>query len=75
MELNVSLNVLKTMVAILEYHKVFSQKQKEHHMLVCQDLLNKYKAEGDSFLDHYRLPDVMSPLQVRVKRAAHGVMM
>lgn len=51
MELNVNFNVLETTVAILEYHKVISWKQKEHHMPVCQDLLNKYKAERDSFLD------------------------
>ncbi|WP_432652765.1 hypothetical protein [Proteus terrae] len=27
-------------------------EEKEHHMQVCQDLLNQYEAEGDSFLDH-----------------------
>ena len=26
-------------------------EQKAHHMQVCQDLLNQYKAEGDSFLN------------------------
>jgi len=28
------------------------QEHTEHHMQVCQDLLNQYEAEGDSFLDH-----------------------
>jgi len=26
------------------------QKEKEHHVQICQDLLNQYEAEGDSFL-------------------------
>ena len=30
---------------------MLSQKHKEHHMQVCQELLNPYEAEGDSFLD------------------------
>ena len=58
-ELNIDFNVLKMMVAALKYHEVcirwvpqmLMQEQKEHHMQVCQDLLNKYKAEGDGFLD------------------------
>lgn len=29
-----------------------TQEQKEHRMQVCQDLLNQYEAEGNSFLDH-----------------------
>ena len=28
-----------------------TQEHKEHRMQVCQDLLNQYDAEGDSFLD------------------------
>ena len=59
-ELNTILNVLETMVAILEYRKVCSRwvswlltlEQKEHCMQLCQDLLNQHKAEGDGFLDH-----------------------
>jgi len=43
----------------LEYHKVcarwfprmLTQEHKEHHMQVCQDLLNQYEAEGDNLLD------------------------
>ena len=31
---------------------MLTQEQKEHHMQVCQDLLNQYEAEGDSFLNH-----------------------
>ena len=30
---------------------MLTQEQKQR-MQVCQDLLNKYEAEGDSFLDH-----------------------
>jgi len=28
------------------------QEQKKHSMQVCQELLNQYEADGDSFLDH-----------------------
>jgi len=31
---------------------MFTQEKEEYCMQVCQDLLNKYEAEGDSFLDH-----------------------
>lgn len=59
-ELNIIFNVLETTLAVLKYRKVFArwgpwmlmQEQKEHRLQVCQDLLNQYKAEGDSFLDH-----------------------
>jgi len=59
MELNISCNALETMVAMSEYRKVctrwvprmFTQEHKEHRMQVCQDQLNQYEAEGDSFLD------------------------
>ena len=58
-ELNIGFNALETMVATLEYRKVRSrwvprmltQGHEEHRMQVCQDLLNQYEAEGDSFLD------------------------
>jgi len=58
-ELNISCNALETMVAMLEYRKVcarwvprmLTQEHKEHCMQICQDLLNQYEAEGDSFLD------------------------
>jgi hypothetical protein len=58
-ELNIGCNVLEVMMATLEYHKVctrwvprmLTQEHKEHRMQVCQDLLNQYEAEGDSFLD------------------------
>ena len=58
-ELNIGCNALEMMVATLEYHKVcarwvprmLTQDHKEHCMQVCQDLLNQYEAEGDSFLD------------------------
>ena len=62
-ELNISFSVLETMVAMLKYHKVCTryvpqmliQEQKEHHMQVCQDLLNQYETErGQSpGLHHY----------------------
>ena len=59
-ELNIGFNALEMMVATLEYCKVcarwvpqmFTQEHKEHSTQVCQDVLNQYKAEGDSFLDH-----------------------
>ena len=59
-ELNIGFRVSETVVATLEYHKVcarwvpqiLTQKQKEHHRQVCQDLLNQYEAKGNSFLDH-----------------------
>lgn len=65
-ELNISFNALETVVEMLEYYSVYTmliprvltQEQKEHHMQVCQDLLNKKKeAEGDSFLDHVTTTD------------------
>ena len=31
---------------------MLTQENKEHCMPICQDLLNQYKAESDSFLDH-----------------------
>ena len=48
-ELNISFNALETVVEMLEYYRVYTmliprvltQEQKEHHMQVCQDLLNK----------------------------------
>jgi len=62
-KLNIGLNELEAMVAMLEYCQVCSKwvpqmltrEQKEHHMQVCQDLLNQYEAEGNGFLDssHY----------------------
>jgi len=27
-------------------------QEHEHHLQVCQELLNQYEAEGDIFLDH-----------------------
>jgi len=58
-ELNIGCNALEAMVATLEYRKVcarwvprmLTQEHEEHRMQVCQDLLNQYEAEGDSFLD------------------------
>ena len=58
-ELNVGFNALETMLATLGYRKVcakwvprtLTQEEKNHRMQVCQDLLNQYEAEGDSFLD------------------------
>ena len=58
-ELNIGFSALETMVATLEYRKVcarwvprmLTQEHKEHRMQVCQDLLNQYEAECDSFLD------------------------
>lgn len=54
--INICFNMLEI---TLKYHKVcnrwvppmLTQEQKEHVMKVCQDLLNKYDPEGDSFLD------------------------
>ena len=31
---------------------MLTQEQKEHHIQVCEDLLNQSEAEGDGFLDH-----------------------
>jgi len=58
-ELNIGCSALETMVATLEYRKVcarwvprmLTQEHKELRMQNCQDLLNQYEAEGDSFLD------------------------
>jgi hypothetical protein len=59
MELNVCFSALEMMLAMLKYRKVcarwvswmLTQEHKGHGMQVCQDLLNNYEAEGDSFLD------------------------
>ena len=56
MELNISFNVLKTMMPTLDSKvsaTMLIQEQKGQHMQVCQDLLIswQYDAEGDSFLD------------------------
>jgi len=58
-ELNISFNAMETMVATLEYCKgcsrrvpqMLTQEHKEHHMQICQYLVNQYEAEGDSCLD------------------------
>ena len=60
-ELDIHFNALEMMVAMLEYCKVcakwvsqmFTQEQKEYCTPVCQDLLNHYEAEGDSFLNYF----------------------
>ena len=57
--MNIAFNTLEPMLAMLEYRRVCAkwvpwmliQEQKEHCMQVCQDLLDQYMAEGDSFLD------------------------
>ena len=36
---------------------MLTQEKKEHCMQVCQDLLNQYEAEGDSFLDGFITSD------------------
>jgi len=64
MELNIGFSVLETMSAMLNITKFaaggpcrtcsvlwLTQEQSEHHMQVCQELLNQYEAESDSFLD------------------------
>ena len=64
-ELNIGLNVLKTMMAVLKYDKfcdrcvtrMLTQEEREHFIQVCQDLLNQYKTQGDSFLDHIIMSD------------------
>jgi len=38
---------------------MLTQEHKEHHMQVCQDLLNQCEVEGDSFLDRIITGDVM----------------
>lgn len=61
MELSFSSSELKLIAAALEYHTVcsiwisqmFTQQQKEPHIHVCEDLLNKYKAVGSSPGLHY----------------------
>ena len=58
MELNIGFSALEMMVTKLGYYRVctiwvpqmLTQKQKEHCMPVCQELLNQYEAEGGSFL-------------------------
>ena len=58
-ELNIGSNALEMMLATLEYCKVcarwvprmLTHEHKEYRMQVCQDLLNQYEAESDSFLD------------------------
>ena len=81
-ELNIGFIALETMVATLEYCKVYARwvpqmlihEHKEHHMQVCQDLLNQYEAEGDSFLDciitgdetlchHYKLEEKQQSME------------
>jgi hypothetical protein len=58
-EMRVGFNGLETMLATLEYLKVsamwdtrmLTQAHKDHRMQACQDSLNHYEAEGDSFLN------------------------
>jgi hypothetical protein len=58
-ELNVGFNALGTMLATSEYRKgcarwvprMLIEEHKDHRTHVCQDLLNHYEAEGESFLD------------------------
>jgi hypothetical protein len=58
-ELRVGFNALETKLATLEYREVsarwdpwmLTQAHKDHRMQVCQDPLNHYEAEGDSFLN------------------------
>jgi len=58
-ELYIGFNALEMMVVTLKYRKVctrwvpqmLTKEHEEHCMQVCQDLLNQYEAEGDSFLD------------------------
>jgi len=38
---------------------MLTQEHKEHRMQVCQDLLNQYEVEGDSFLDRIITSDEM----------------
>jgi histone-lysine N-methyltransferase SETMAR len=60
MKLNIGFSALEVIVAMLEYRKVcarwvprmLSEEPKEHRIQVCQELLNQYGVEGDSFLDH-----------------------
>ena len=40
---------------------------KGHCMQVCQDLLNQYKAEGDSFLDHIITSDETGSQHCKLK--------
>ena len=63
--MNTGFSALEMMVAMLEYDEVYARwapqmltwEQKEHHMHVYQDLLNK--ADGDGFLDHIITGDKM----------------
>lgn len=67
MELSVIFSELEMIVAAFEYHTVYSkwisrmftQQQKEPHIQVCEELLNKYEAESSSFLDHIISSDKM----------------
>jgi len=82
-ELNTILNVLETIVAIMEYRKVCSRwvswlltlEQKEHCMQLCQDLLNQHKAEGDGFLVSLPVTSCGVTLRAGVKMAVQGVSM
>jgi len=64
-ERNIGFNALEMMVVTLEYHGVCTrwvtwlhmQEQKEHNVQICWDLLNKYKAEGESFLECFITSD------------------
>ena len=57
-ELDNNFDAFVTMLTTLEYCKVGAKwvpqmltTGTEHHMQACQNLLNQYKDEGDSFLD------------------------
>ena len=53
---------------------MLTEKQKERHMQVCQDLLNQYEAEDDSFLNIIFTGDeTWYHQQVKIKMAVHGV--
>ncbi|PNF20470.1 hypothetical protein B7P43_G07694 [Cryptotermes secundus] len=65
--LNIGCNALEIMWGKLDYQKVCSrwvlrmltQDHKTHQMEVCQDLLHKFEAEGEKFLDSIVTRDEM----------------
>jgi len=50
-----------------------TQDQKGHHMQVFQCLLNQYKAESDSFLNHIIINDSVLPEAEQIINSDHRI--
>lgn len=83
-ELGVGNSEVETMLSSLGYSKVcarwlpkmLTQDQKDQRRDVCQDLLDRYEAEGDGFLDRVVTDDetyMVSPLRAKVQKAVDGM--